>query len=159
MKKHLLAAAITVLAAGTAMAQATDTLAKIKDRGSVNLGVRDSSGLAFTLGGGKRLLTLCLTLRRLLLHAGLLSGSLAFGGFLSLLRLALLVDLVGLGFRRFGRLDGDALGVVAARDRLGSPELRVDGFGIGRPLENGEESDEKDDVHAAREDGGGHHVP
>ncbi len=53
MKKHLLAAAITVLAAGTAMAQATDTLAKIKDRGSVNLGVRDSSGLAFTLGGGK----------------------------------------------------------------------------------------------------------
>lgn len=55
----------------------------------------------FSLGGGKRLLTLCLTLRRLLLHAGLLSGSLAFGGFLSLLRLALLVDLVGLGFRRF----------------------------------------------------------
>ena len=53
MKKHLLAAAITVLAAGTAMAQATDTLAKIKDRGAVNLGVRDSSGLAFTLGGGK----------------------------------------------------------------------------------------------------------
>ena len=53
MKKHLLAAAITVLAAGSAMAQATDTLAKIKDRGSVNLGVRDSSGLAFTLGGGK----------------------------------------------------------------------------------------------------------
>ncbi len=53
MKKTLLVAAITVLAAGTAMAQATDTLAKIKDRGSVNLGVRDSSGLAFTLGGGK----------------------------------------------------------------------------------------------------------
>ena len=41
------------LAAGTASAQATDTLAKIKDRGAVNLGVRDSSGLAFTLGGGK----------------------------------------------------------------------------------------------------------
>ncbi len=53
MKKTLLVAAITVLAAGTAMAQTTDTLAKIKDRGSVNLGVRDSSGLAFTLGGGK----------------------------------------------------------------------------------------------------------
>ena len=53
MKKHLLAVAITVLAAGGALAQATDTLAKIKDRGSVNLGVRDSSGLAFTLGGGK----------------------------------------------------------------------------------------------------------
>ncbi len=53
MKKHLFAIAVTALAAGSAFAQATDTLAKIKDRGSVNLGVRDSSGLAFTLGGGK----------------------------------------------------------------------------------------------------------
>jgi len=53
MKKHLLAVAVTALAAGSVFAQATDTLAKIKDRGSVNLGVRDSSGLAFTLGGGK----------------------------------------------------------------------------------------------------------
>ena len=53
MKKQLIALAITALAAGGALAQATDTLAKIKDRGSVNLGVRDSSGLAFTLGGGK----------------------------------------------------------------------------------------------------------
>ena len=53
MKKHLLAVAVTALAAGSVFAQATDTLAKIKDRGSVNLGVRDSSGLAFTVGGGK----------------------------------------------------------------------------------------------------------
>ena len=53
MKKQLLTLAVLALAAGTASAQATDTLAKIKDRGAVNLGVRDSSGLAFTLGGGK----------------------------------------------------------------------------------------------------------
>jgi len=53
MKKHLLAAAITVLAAGSAMAQANDTLAKIKSSGSVTLGVRESSGLAYTLGNGK----------------------------------------------------------------------------------------------------------
>lgn len=50
MKKQLLTLAVLALAAGTASAQATDTLAKIKDRGAVNLGVRDSSGLAFTLG-------------------------------------------------------------------------------------------------------------
>ncbi len=53
MKKHLLAFAVAALAAGSVMAQATDTLAKIKAAGVVNLGVRDSSGLAFTLGGGK----------------------------------------------------------------------------------------------------------
>jgi len=53
MKKMLLAAAVTFLATGAAFAQATDTLAKISERGAVNLGVRDSSGLAFTLGGGK----------------------------------------------------------------------------------------------------------
>lgn len=53
MKKHLFALVALSLVAGGAMAQATDTLAKIKERGSVNLGVRDSSGLAFTLGGGK----------------------------------------------------------------------------------------------------------
>jgi len=53
MKKLLLAAAVTFLATGAAFAQATDTLAKISERGAVNLGVRDSSGLAFTLGGGK----------------------------------------------------------------------------------------------------------
>ena len=53
MKKLLLAAAVSFLATGAAFAQATDTLAKIGERGAVNLGVRDSSGLAYTLGGGK----------------------------------------------------------------------------------------------------------
>ncbi|MFO1178933.1 MAG: transporter substrate-binding domain-containing protein [Ottowia sp.] len=53
MKKQLLAFSIVALSAGAVMAQAPDTLAKIKERGAVNLGVRDSSGLAFTLGGGK----------------------------------------------------------------------------------------------------------
>ncbi|WP_298438261.1 amino acid ABC transporter substrate-binding protein [Ottowia sp.] len=53
MKKHLLALALFSLAATGAMAQSPDTLAKIKERGAVNLGVRDSSGLAFTVGGGK----------------------------------------------------------------------------------------------------------
>lgn len=53
MKKHLLALTFFSLAATGAMAQTPDTLAKIKERGAVNLGVRDSSGLAFTVGGGK----------------------------------------------------------------------------------------------------------
>ena len=53
MKNHWFAAAVVVLATGSAFAQSSDTLAKIKERGVVNLGVRDSSGLAFTLGGGK----------------------------------------------------------------------------------------------------------
>ena len=53
MKKQLFALAVLALAAGTASAQAADTLAKIKSSGVVNLGVRDSSGLAFTVGGGK----------------------------------------------------------------------------------------------------------
>ena len=55
MKKHIVAlAALTVsLASGTAFAQLHDTLAKIKSSGTVNLGVRDSSGLGFTIGGGK----------------------------------------------------------------------------------------------------------
>lgn len=54
MKKHLLAIAVTALAAGSAFAQATDTLAKIKASGSVTMGVRESSGaLAYTLGNGK----------------------------------------------------------------------------------------------------------
>ena len=53
MKKQLLALAVLALAAGTASARANDTLAKIKSSGTVNLGVRDSSGLAFTIGGGK----------------------------------------------------------------------------------------------------------
>lgn len=53
MKKHLLVVAIMALAAGTAMAQANDTLAKIKSSGSITLGVRESSGLGYTLGSGK----------------------------------------------------------------------------------------------------------
>ncbi|MFT3778184.1 MAG: transporter substrate-binding domain-containing protein [Ottowia sp.] len=53
MKKHIIAVSVLALTAGVAMAQGVDTLAKIKERGAVNLGVRDSSGLAFTLGDGK----------------------------------------------------------------------------------------------------------
>ncbi|BBL26166.1 Glutamate/aspartate periplasmic-binding protein precursor [Comamonas terrigena] len=54
MKKHLLAVAVAALAAGSAMAQANDTLAKVKSSGSITLGVRESSGaLAYTLGDGK----------------------------------------------------------------------------------------------------------
>ena len=53
MKKHLLALTIAALAAGGAFAQANDTLAKVKASGSITEGVRDSSGLSFTLGDGK----------------------------------------------------------------------------------------------------------
>ncbi|SDP71969.1 amino acid ABC transporter substrate-binding protein, PAAT family [Rhodoferax sp. OV413] len=54
MKKHLLAFAVAALAAGGAMAQATDTIAKVKAAGFITMGVRDSSGaLSFTLGDGK----------------------------------------------------------------------------------------------------------
>lgn len=53
MKKHLLAITLTALAAGSVFAQTGDTLAKIKSSGSVTLGVRESSGLAYTLGNGK----------------------------------------------------------------------------------------------------------
>ena len=53
MKKHLLAVAITALAAGSAFAQANDTLAKIKASGTITEGVRESSGLSYTLGDGK----------------------------------------------------------------------------------------------------------
>ena len=54
MKKHLLAVAVMALAAGSAMAQAKDTLAKVKSSGSITLGVRESSGaLGYTLGDGK----------------------------------------------------------------------------------------------------------
>ena len=52
MKKTLLAVA-AVLAASTAMAQTADTLKKIKDTGSITLGVRESSGLSYTIGNGK----------------------------------------------------------------------------------------------------------
>ena len=40
MKKHIFAMAVVTLAAGSAFAQAGDTLAKIKSSGSVTLGVR-----------------------------------------------------------------------------------------------------------------------
>ena len=53
MKKHLLAFAVATLAVGGAFAQANDTLAKVKASGVLNMGVRDSSGLSFTLGEGK----------------------------------------------------------------------------------------------------------
>ena len=54
MKKHVIALALTALACGTAFAQANDTLAKIKSKGEITLGVRDSSGaLAYTIGDGK----------------------------------------------------------------------------------------------------------
>ena len=54
MKKNLLAvAAVALLSAGSAMAQGVDTLAKIKSAGVINFGVRESSGLGYTLGGGK----------------------------------------------------------------------------------------------------------
>ena len=46
--------AAAMLAIGAAQAQANDTLKKIKDSGSVTMGVRESSGaLSFTLGDGK----------------------------------------------------------------------------------------------------------
>ena len=54
MKKHLLALAVVALAAGSAFAQAYDTIGKVKASGVVTMGVRDSSGgLSFTMGDGK----------------------------------------------------------------------------------------------------------
>ena len=54
MNKHVIALALTALACGGTFAQANDTLAKIKSKGEITLGTRDSSGaLAFTLGDGK----------------------------------------------------------------------------------------------------------
>ena len=53
MKKQLLALAVLV-ASGAAFAQATDTLAKVKQSGQITMGVRDSSGaLSYTLGDNK----------------------------------------------------------------------------------------------------------
>jgi glutamate/aspartate transport system substrate-binding protein len=52
MKKSLLV--LATVAAFAAQAQTTDTLKKIKDSGSVTMGVRESSGaLSYTLGDGK----------------------------------------------------------------------------------------------------------
>lgn len=54
MKKHLIAFAVAALATGSVLAQANDTLAKVKASGAITLGVRDSSGaLSYTLGDGK----------------------------------------------------------------------------------------------------------
>ncbi len=54
MKKPLLALALAALSAGSALAQANDTLAKVKGSGVITMGVRDSSGaLSYTLGDGK----------------------------------------------------------------------------------------------------------
>ena len=54
MKKHLVALVVSTLFAGVALAQANDTLAKVKSAGSITMGVRDSSGaLSYTLGDGK----------------------------------------------------------------------------------------------------------
>ena len=54
MKKHLFAVAVLSVAAGGALAQANDTLAKVKSSGAISVGVRESSGaLSYTLGDGK----------------------------------------------------------------------------------------------------------
>ena len=53
MKKSIFALA-AMMTTGLAFAQASDTLKKIKDSGSVTMGVRESSGaLSYTLGDGK----------------------------------------------------------------------------------------------------------
>jgi len=54
MKLKLAALSIALLATGGAIAQANDTIAKVKASGVVTMGVRDSSGaLSYTLGDGK----------------------------------------------------------------------------------------------------------
>lgn len=53
MKFKLVALSVALLATSAAFAQNTDTLAKIKASGTINLGVRDSSALSYTLGNGK----------------------------------------------------------------------------------------------------------
>lgn len=54
MKKQLIALAILAITGSAAIAQANDTLAKVKASGSITMGVRDSSGaLSYTLGDGK----------------------------------------------------------------------------------------------------------
>ena len=50
MKKVLLAVA---LVAGVGAVHAEDTLKKIKDSGAITMGVRESSGLSYTIGDGK----------------------------------------------------------------------------------------------------------
>ena len=53
MKKQVFALAVSVLAVGGVFAQATDTLSKIKASGVITEGVRESSGLSYTLGNGQ----------------------------------------------------------------------------------------------------------
>jgi len=55
MKQSMLVNAVVLAAAlaATGAAHAADTLKKIKDSGSITLGVRESSGLSYTLGNGK----------------------------------------------------------------------------------------------------------
>lgn len=53
MKKSMFALAAIALAASSAFAQSAGTLDKIKNTGEVTLGVRESSGLGYTLGNGK----------------------------------------------------------------------------------------------------------
>jgi glutamate/aspartate transport system substrate-binding protein len=54
MKKQFVTLAVATLLAGSALAQANDTIAKVKAAGSITMGVRDSSGaLSYTLGDGK----------------------------------------------------------------------------------------------------------
>ena len=44
MKKSLMTLALAALASSAVFAQANDTLAKIKSKGEITLGTRDSSG-------------------------------------------------------------------------------------------------------------------
>jgi glutamate/aspartate transport system substrate-binding protein len=52
MKKQVLALAVAAIATGSVFAQ-DGTLAKLKSSGAISLGVRDSSALSFSIGGGK----------------------------------------------------------------------------------------------------------
>ncbi len=54
MKKTICALAALIAAGAAGMAQAQETLAKVKDSGTITMGVRESSGvLSYTLGGSK----------------------------------------------------------------------------------------------------------
>ena len=53
MKKSVLILGLLSASIFSGYAQANDTLAKIKADGSITLGVRESSGLSYTLGNGK----------------------------------------------------------------------------------------------------------
>lgn len=53
MKKQVFALAIAALTIGAASAQPSDTLSRIKASGVITEGVRESSGLSYTLGNGQ----------------------------------------------------------------------------------------------------------